>query len=130
MIPNNLKYQNKVESAPARRYRTNIQPQNGQGTSSSGYGANNTIIINIPTRNNTALIPSESVLKFSGTYTPSATAVVQSLESCGHHGWINRLRIFHGSNLLSDIQEYHQLAKILYDFQMPNDSVEIGRAHV
>jgi hypothetical protein len=123
MIVNNLKYQNKVESAPARRYRTNVQPQNGQGTASSGYGANNTIIINIPTRNNTALIPSESVLKFSGTYTPSATAVVQSLESCGHHGWINRLRVFHGSNLLQDIQEYHQLAKILYDFQMPNDSV-------
>lgn len=123
MIPKNLQYQSKVESAPARRYRTNIQPQNGQGTSSSGYGPNNTIIINIPTRNNTALIPSESMLKFSGTYTPASADPVQFLESCGHHGWINRLRVFHGSNLLQDIQEYHQLAKILYDFQMPNDSV-------
>lgn len=119
MLPNNLKYQPKVESAPARRYKTNIQPQNGQGP----YTQGNTIIINIPTRNNTALIPSESNLKFTGTYTPSATAVIQALESCGHHGWINRLRVFHGSNLLQDIQDYHQLAKILYDFQMPNDSV-------
>jgi hypothetical protein len=125
MLPNNLKYQPKVESAPARRYRTNIQPQNGQGTSTSGYGVNNTIIINIPTRNNTALIASESVLKGSVTFTTGGTtAVACALESCGHHAWINRLRVFHGSNLLQDIQEYHQLAKILYDFQMPLDSCQ------
>lgn len=125
MIPANLKYQSNVESAPARRYRTNIQPQNGQGTSGSGYGANNTIIINIPTRNNTALIPSESVLKGSVTFTLGATAAAAlALESCGHHAWINRLRVFHGSNLLQDIQEYHQLAKILYDFQMPLDATQ------
>ena len=125
MIPNNLKYQSKVESAPSRRYRTNVQPQNGQGTSSSGYGANSTIIINIPTRNNTALIPSESVLKGSVTYTLGGTsAVALALESCGHHAWIQRLRVFHGSNLLSDIQNYHELAKILYDYQMPLDSTQ------
>ena len=123
MIPNNLKYQSKVESAPSRRYRTNIQPQNGQGIKSSGYGPNSTITINIPTRNNTALIPSETVLKFSGAFTPSAAAVVGALDSCGHHGWIQRLRIFHGSNLLEDIDNYSQLAKILYDYQMPNDSI-------
>ena len=125
MIPANLKYQSNVESAPARRYRTNIQPQNGQGP----YGANNTIIINIPTRNNTALIPSESCLKGSVTFTTAAAAPCAALESCGHHGWINRLRVFHGSNLLQDIQEYHQLAKILYDFQMPLDSTQ-GRFSV
>lgn len=119
MLPQNLKYQPKVESAPARRYRTNIQPQNGQGP----YAASNTVIINIPTRNNTALIASESNLKFTFSYTPSAACTIQSMESCGAHGVINRLRVFHGSNLLQDIQEYHQLAKILYDFQMPNDSV-------
>lgn len=122
MIPNNLKYQSKVESAPSRRYRTNIQPQNGQGIKSSGYGPNSTITINIPTRNNTALIPSETVLKFSGAFTLTGAAVVGALDSCGHHGWIQRLRIFHGSNLLEDIDNYSQLAKILYDYQMPNDS--------
>lgn len=125
MIPKNLQYQSKVESAPARRYRTNIQPQNGQGTSASGYGANNTIIINIPTRNNTALIPSESVLKGSVSFTTGASsAVALALESCGHHAWVNRLRIFHGSNLLQDIQNYHELAKILYDYQMPLDATQ------
>jgi len=125
MIPSNLKFQSKVESAPARRYRTNIQPQNGQGIQSSGYGANNTIIINIPTRNNTALIPSESVLKGSVAFTVGgSSATVCALESCGHHAWINRLRVFHGSNLLQDIQNYHELAKILYDYQMPLDSTQ------
>lgn len=124
MIPNTLKYLSKVESAPARRYRTNVQPQNSQGTKTSGYGPGSTITINIPTRNNTALIPSESTLKFSGVYTPTSTgSKVMALDSCGHHGWIQRLRIFHGSNLLQDIDNYAQLAKILYDFQMPNDSV-------
>lgn len=119
MLPQNLKYQPKVESAPARRYRTNIQPQTG-----SSFSSNQTIIINIPTRNNTALIASESVLKGTISFTPSAAAPIAALESCGHHGWINRLRVFHGSNLLQDIQEYHQLAKILYDFQMPLDSAQ------
>lgn len=120
MIPTNLKYQSKVESAPARRYRTNIQPQNGTGP----YGANNTIIINIPTRNNTALIASESVLKFSWSMTTANTAVACAWESCGAHALIQRLRVFHGSNLLQDIQEYHQLAKILYDYQMPLDATQ------
>jgi len=121
MIPANLKYQPKVESAPARRYRTNIQPQNGTGP----YTPSNTIIINIPTRNNTALIASESVLKFGFSATlPGTAAVVAALESCGAHAFINRLRVFHGSNLLQDIQEYHQLAKILYDYQMPLDATQ------
>jgi hypothetical protein len=123
MIPNTLKYLSKVESAPARRYRTNVQPQNGQGVSGTGgYGPGSTITVNIPTRNNTALIPSESVLKFSGNFTTTAAVETGALDSCGHHGWIQRLRIFHGSNLLQDIDNYAQLAKILYDFQMPTDS--------
>lgn len=126
MIPANLKYQPKVESAPARRYRTNIQPQNGTGP----YSTSNTVIINIPTRNNTALIASESVLKFSLSATIAGTAaVVAALEACGAHAFINRLRVFHGSNLLQDIQEYHQLAKILYDYQMPLDATQ-GRFSV
>lgn len=124
MLPKNLQYQAKVESAPARRYRTNIQPQTGTSFSNS-----NTIIINIPTRANTALIPSECVLKGTVSFTPAGAAPIAALESCGHHGWINRLRVFHGSNLLQDIQEYHQLAKILYDFSVPLDSAQ-GRYSV
>lgn len=119
MLPKNLQYQPKVESAPVRRYRTNIQPQTG-----TSFSGGETIIINIPTRNNTALIASESCLKFDFNITTAASTLVSAFESCGLHGAFNRLRVFHGSNLLQDIQEYGQLAKILYDFQMPLDSAQ------
>ena len=61
MLPKTLKYGSKIESAYARSMRSNIAPQNG----TSGYGLGDTIIINIPTRNNLCLVPSESYLKFS-----------------------------------------------------------------
>jgi len=120
MIPANLRYQSKVESAPARRYLTQIQPQGG-----SNYNPSETITINIPTRNNTALIPSESYLRGSlnlSCITANATAA--TFESCGVHGFIQRVRVFHGSNLLEDIDNYAQLAKILYDFQAPDDTIK------
>ena len=36
MLPKNLKYQNKVESASANAYTSNIAPQNGTGPYSAG----------------------------------------------------------------------------------------------
>ena len=120
MIPANLKYQSKVESAPARRYLTQIQPQGGTGT----YNPGDTITINIPTRANTALIPSESYLKGNFNLIASGAATSSCLESCGWHQFIQRVRVFHGSNLLEDIDNYGQLAKILYDFQAPEDAVK------
>jgi hypothetical protein len=121
MIPANLKYQSKVESAPARRYLTQIQPQGGTGL----YNPGDTITINIPTRNNTCLIPSESYLRGTVNLISVGTAPTSSaLESCGWHQFIQRIRVFHGSNLLEDIDNYGQLAKILYDFQAPEDAVK------
>lgn len=121
MIPANLKYQSKVESAPARRYLTQIQPQGGTGT----YNPGDTITINIPTRNNTALIPSESYLRGSLNLScATANATTAVFESAGLHGLIQRIRVFHGSNLLEDIDNYAQLAKVLYDFQASDDCVK------
>jgi hypothetical protein len=120
MIPTNLKYQSKVESAPARRYLTQIQPQGGTGV----YNPGDTITINIPTRNNTALIPSESYLRGNFNLILSGAATAATLESCGWHQFIQRVRVFHGSNLLEDIDNYGQLAKILYDYQAPEDAVK------
>ena len=120
MIPANLKYQSKVESAPARRYLTQIQPQGGTGP----YNPGDTITINIPTRANTALIPSESYLKGNFNLIASGASTSSCLESCGWHQFIQRVRVFHGSNLLEDIDNYGQLAKILYDFQAPEDAVK------
>jgi hypothetical protein len=125
MIPANLKFQSKVESAPARRYLTQIQPQGGTGT----YNPGDTITINIPTRNNTALIPSESYLKGNFVITRTNAPTSSCLESCGWHNFIQRIRVFHGSNLLEDIDNYGQLAKILYDYQAPEDAVK-GRFSV
>lgn len=120
MIPANLKYQSKVESAPARRYLTQIQPQGGTGN----YNPGDTITINIPTRNNTALIPSESYLKGQFNLIATTASTSSTLESCGWHNFIQRVRVFHGSNLLEDIDNYGQLAKILYDYQAPDDAVK------
>ena len=119
MIPANLKYQSKVESAPARRYLTQIQPQG-----STSFLQGDTITINIPTRNNTALIPSESYLRGTVNILATVAATTAALESCGVHNFIQRLRVFHGSNLLEDIDNYGQLAKILYDYQAPEDAVK------
>lgn len=125
MIPANLRYQSKVESVPARRFLTQIQPQGG-----SNYNPSETITINIPTRNNTALIPSESYLRGSLNLScATASATAATFESCGVHGCIQRVRVFHGSNLLEDIDNYAQLAKILYDFQAPDDTIK-GRFSV
>lgn len=120
MIPANLKFQSKVESAPARRYLTQIQPQGGTGA----YNPGETITINIPTRANTCLIPSESYLKGQFNLIASSAATSSCLESCGWHQFIQRVRVFHGSNLLEDIDNYGQLAKILYDYQVPEDAVK------
>lgn len=120
MIPSNLRYISKTESAPARRYLTQIQPQGGTGT----YNPGDTITINIPTRNNTALIPSESYLRGSVNIILTGAATSACLESCGWHQFIQRVRVFHGSNLLEDIDNYGQLAKIMYDYQAPEDAVK------
>jgi hypothetical protein len=120
MIPANLKFQSKVESASARRYTTQIQPQNGTGN----YNPGDTIIVNLPTRANTALIPSESYLKGNFNLITTTASTSSCLESCGWHQFIQRIRVFHGSNLIEDLDNYGQLAKILYDFQVPEDTVK------
>ena len=124
MIPANLKYQSKTESAPARRYLTQIQPQGG-----TTFGQTDTVIINIPTRNNTALVPSESYLKGTLNLVVGTATTATTLETCGFHAFIQRLRIFHGSNLLEDIDNYGQMAKILFDYQVSEDAVK-GRFSV
>lgn len=119
MIPKQLIYQNKVESAAARSYKSNIAPQNGTGN----YGAGDTIIINIPTRANLVTAMSENYLKFDVSFTNGATANdYLRWDSCGAHGLIQRIRVFSGSNLLSDIDNYGMMAKMLFDIQVPTDS--------
>jgi len=92
MLVKNLKYGSKVESASARSTRVNIAPQNGTGP----YNLNDQIIVNIPTRNNLVLVPTESYLKFTATVTSGANNNIVRWDSAGAHGLIQRLRVWSG----------------------------------
>ena len=120
MLPKNLKYQNKVESASANAYTSNIAPQNGTGP----YSAGQTIIINIPTRQNLCLIGSESTLKFNLTVTPGADAAYVRLDRGGANGVIQRLRLYSGSNLLEDVDAYGLLVANLISLQKSTASTK------
>lgn len=120
MLPRNLKYGSRVESAPAKSTRVNIAPQNGTGT----YNLGDTITVNIPTRRNLVLVPSESYLKFSIQFTNPTNGLVEHYrwDSGGAQAIIQKLRIFSGSNLLEDIDAYGMLAKMLMDLQVNTPS--------
>lgn len=126
MIPANLAYTGKIESSPARRYKTNISLQNGSGP----YGGGSTMIVNIPCNANTFLIPSESYLKFSLAVTMGGTASDRNaFDAAGAHGVIQRIRVYHGSSLLQDIDNYGDLAKIVFDYQAALDTTQ-GRLSI
>lgn len=119
MIPNKLRYGTKVESAPARSFKTNIQPQNGTGP----YGLGSVMYFNIPTRSNLFMASTENYMRFDFKYkNTSGNAASARWDSCGAHGLIQRIRVFHGSNLLEDIDNYGLLAKMLYDTQVHTDA--------
>ena len=121
MIPKNLKYQNKQSSAYARNFTTNIQPQNGQGDYTDGQ----TIIINIPTNQNLVMAGSESVLKFDLTVTNGGAANAYArLDKAGAHGVIQRLRLYHGSQLLEDVDNYGNLVGSLMALQQSRDAAQ------
>eukprot|EP01038_Epipyxis_sp_PR26KG_P017941 gene17941-25105_t len=118
MLPKNLKYGSKIESSISQNIRTNIAPQNN-GT--GPYGLGQTIIINIPTQNNLVLATTESYLKFDLTIENDA-ADNKILWDSSAHGIIQRIRVFHASNLIQDIDNYSLLAKMLFDLQVSTDA--------
>jgi hypothetical protein len=117
MLPKQLKYGSKIESAAAKSFRSNIAPQNGTGP----YNLGDTIIFNIPTRANLVMAPSESYLKWTVQNFSTAAPSAIRWDKCGSHGLIQRIRIYHGSNLIQDIDSYGMLAKMMFDLQSPTD---------
>ena len=119
MIPKNLIYNNKLDSSSSRSWRSNLAPQNG----TSLYKANDVITFNIPTSPNLVTVMSENYLKFDVKFTAvtNASAYLR-WDSCGAHGLINRIRIYNGSNLLEDIEDYAALAKMFFDVQVQTSS--------
>ena len=123
-----MTYEAKKEAAGAKRIRSTIAPQQGSATATAPYSNGQTITVNIPTSPNSLLIATESTLSFRLALSHSAAATI-ALDSCSGHGPIQRLRLYSGSNLLQDIDNYHILAKLFHDWQAPNDSVA-GRLSV
>ena len=119
MLPKQLKYGSKVESAAAKSSRVNIASNNG----TEPFNLGDTIIFNLPTRSSLVLVPNESYLKFTlQPITANGAATALRWDSCGAHGLFQRIRIFHGSNLLSDCDNYHLLTKMLFDIQVHCDA--------
>lgn len=115
MIPKSLKYGNRAEASMARSYTSNIQPNGALGN----YTQGSVTTFMIPTGPNLALATAESVLKFKATTTGAGNG---RLDSCGAHGYIQRLRIWHGSNQLEDTDNYGLLAKKYFDLQVSTDA--------
>ena len=118
-LPKNLLYQNRVDSLGARAYTSNIQPQGSQS-----YGQNDVLIFSLPCNRNTVMSPHDSYLKFSMVATNGATAQDWvRLSKAGASGFIQRLRLFHGSNLIEDLDNYGNLVSQLSTKQRSGDSV-------
>lgn len=124
-VPTQLKYNNKSNSAYARSYTSNIMPQQA-----GGYTAGTTINIHIPCTNNTVLAGTESMLKFTLTVNNGATVSVSArLGAAGAHGVIQRLRLWHGSNLIEDLDNYGNLVGKMMAMQQSGDAAS-GKMNV
>jgi len=118
MLPSNLHYGgNRNESSMARSYTSMLYP-NG---SLDNYKSGTVCTILIPTRQNLTLCTTESVLNFNATIIGTDNTNFR-FDSCGAHGFIQRIRIYHGSNLLEDIDNYNMLAKEIFDLQVSTDA--------
>ena len=122
MLPSKLLYQNKIESSYARNFISKIQPQN-----TSNFALGQTTIFNIPCQANQVLSGVDTVLNIrlalrssdaAGTAIAADGAV---LDSAGIISAIQRIRVFHGSQLLSDIDSYGNLMNLLFSAQCSTD---------
>lgn len=117
-LPKQCLYTNKINSSYARNYNAAIAPVNG-----TSYSLGETIILNVPTGYNTVMSAKDSLLKFNLNLRGAAAlpSVVAFFNRCGAFGAIQRLRIFHGSVLLSDIDNYACLLELLLNAQLSSD---------
>jgi hypothetical protein len=121
MLPSKLLYQNKIESSYARNFISKIQPQN-----TTNYSLGQTTIFNIPCMANQVLSGVDSVLNVrlclrNGSVAGDLAAGAAKLDGAGIVSAIQRVRIFHGSQLLSDIDSYGNLMNLLYSAQCSSD---------
>jgi len=123
-LPKQLLYDNKINASYARNYNSVLQPQN-----TSNYGLGQTCIINIPAMNNTAMSGADTILSMKLRLASGATDTLSHLNRCGGAAVIQRLRLFAGSQLLCDVDNYGQLASLLTTYQQSRDDVR-GKSKV
>ena len=117
-LPKQLLYNNLQNASYARNFQSNIAPQNGQS-----YNVGETIIFNVPTANNMVMSGADTVLKYTVNLAQDTSGSVCNFDRAGAAGAIQRLRIFHGSTLLSDIDNYGNLMAMMTSLMQSSDSV-------
>ena len=119
-LPKQCLYTNKIESSYAKNYNSNIASVNG-----TEFNLGETMIFNIPTGYNNVMSGRDSCLKFNFNCKNPAGGVPATacFNKCGAFGCIQRIRVFHGSVLLSDIDNYNVLMDMLISCQLSSDIV-------
>ena len=118
-LPKQCLYTNKINSSYARNFQSAIAPQNG-----SEYNFGETIIFNIPTGANLVASGQDSILKFNFNFrNEGAAGTTYRLNRSGAYSIIQRMRIFLGSTLLSDIDAYGNLMDLLITTQQSTDAI-------
>lgn len=117
LIPNSvglsddLLYNLKPSSGTGKSYRVSVQP-----TNKSIFAPADSAIIYIPCgRRGTFLDTQQSYIKYTiWNQDPNNAVKIDGTGACV----INRLDVFHGSNLLETVQQYNVLYNFLMDFNM------------
>ena len=126
-VSESLVYQPRPSAVSGAKLRQNIPCYN---LSTAGPGR--VIMFNIPCgRRGQFLSPRASYFKFRVTSTVAAAAAPGTITPIDYsaHSFISRLELYHGSNLLEQISEYHVLAHLLKDIQTGADSqLTVGNA--
>ena len=121
-LPDELMYNLKPSAANGRSYRASIQPQN-----KSTFFGGDTCVIALPCgRRNTFIDTNQSYIKYTIVNNDTTNSIrLDNNGSCV----INRLDVFHASNLLESIQQYNVLYTYLLDFTL-NQSVKASLTNI
>ena len=124
-LPQKLLYNNKINSSYARNFNSVIQAQN-----TSNYTLGQTAIFNIPCMRNQVLSGADTMLSMKFKIRNGGTADNSTfLNKGGIASCIQRLRIFSGSQLLCDIDNYGNLISLLTPWQSSSEHV-VGKLQV
>ena len=116
-VSDSLVYKPKPPSISGTTHRQGVPAYNG-----SSFKAQQTILINIPTgRRGHYLNTRMSYLKFKVTNNNTTDAFKLDYSASS---FIQSLSLYHGANLLENIQEYNALYHVLLDMQGSDESIQ------